>query len=58
MLILLKCFWLSLAIVYGCSNVSKVALIIFGKSAKITGGQWWLMAMGIVGFIAFQFWVK
>jgi fatty acid desaturase len=53
---ILKCIFLVLGIVYGTSNLVKI-LFGFrrGGSQKITATQFFLMAIGIVGFLALQF---
>lgn len=49
--VFIKCICLLLAIIYGFSNVAK-----FARNQTIHGVQIFLMAVGIVGFIYFQFW--
>ena len=53
---ILKCIFLVLGIVYGMSNLVKI-LFVFRRvsSQKITTTQFFLMAIGIVGFLALQF---
>ena len=53
---ILKCIFLVLGIVYGMSNLVKI-LFEFrrGYSQKITTTQLFLVAIGIVGFLALQF---
>ena len=52
---ILKCVFLTLGIVYTVSNLSKILFGLRGSSQKITTGQFFLMAIGIVGFLALQF---
>lgn len=48
----LKCVFLLLAIVYGFNNVCRVI-----KNQTVTAAQILLMAIGVVGFIATQFYI-
>lgn len=53
---ILKCIFLVLGIAYGMSNLVKILFgLIRGGSQKITTTQFFLMAIGIVGFLALQF---
>ena len=52
-MILLKCICLSLAIIYGFSNVVKAF-----RKMDIGSGQLLLMTVGIVGFVYLQFWMQ
>lgn len=51
-ILVLKCLFLFLAILYGFSNIGKVFL-----KNNIGSGQLLLMTIGIVGFILIQFWI-
>ena len=50
--IILKCVFLFLAIVYGFTCFAR---LVYGKS--VSGAQAALMAIGIVGFCAVQWWI-
>lgn len=53
---ILKCIFLVLGIVYGMSNLVKILFVLIRSvSQKITTTQFFLMAIGIVGFLALQF---
>ena len=53
---ILKCMFLVLGIVYGMSNLIKILFALISDDLqKITTAQFFLMAIGIVGFLALQF---